>query len=83
MKGVPASRMKNSSLTSDNVLVAPDYTKQFRLHPMWAWEQYLPNLTTQNQDRPVAYFSRRLLEREKNYSAIKIELLSVVKAVEF
>ena len=73
-----------TQLTSDNVLVAPDYTKQFRLHTDASYVGLGAVLTqpdNSNQDRPVAYFSRRLLEREKNYSATEIELLSVVEAV--
>lgn len=42
----------------------------------------LSQLDTQGKDRPIAYFSKRLLPYQKNYSATELELLAVVLAVQ-
>ncbi len=34
-----------------------------------------------NFDKPIAYYSRKLIKREQNYTATEIELLGVVEAI--
>lgn len=42
----------------------------------------LSQLDNQGNDRPVAYFSKRILPYQKHYSATELELLAVVLAVQ-
>ena len=42
----------------------------------------LSQLTEQGDDKPIAYFSRKLLPREENYSTIEKECLAICLAVQ-
>ena len=64
--------------------MAPNHDKTFSLHTDASYVG-LGALLTQKDDtnlnKPVAYYSRKLIEREQNYTATEIELLGVVEAV--
>ena len=73
-----------TQLSSDPLLVAPNHDKTFSLHTDASYVGLGAVLTQKddnNLDKPVAYYSRKLIEREQNYTATEIELLGVVEAV--
>lgn len=73
-----------SALTSTPVLSVPDFTRPFVVQ-CDASNKGIGAVLFQCEDdveRPVAYASRKLLDRETKYSASEKELLSVVHAVE-
>ena len=75
-------KLKNQ-LASDTVLATPDHSKTFSLHTDASYVgigAVLTQLDELDQERPIAYYSRKLLEREKKYSATEVELLGVVEA---
>lgn len=70
-------------LSSQPILKAPDFTKPFVLRTD-ASSKSVGAVLMQRHDgvlHPVAYASRQLLEREKNYSTIEREGLALVWAV--
>lgn len=82
--GLNAFRALKLALTSSPVLRGPDYSKPFILHTdasdvglgavlSQEWEQ--------DADLPVAYFSRKLLPRERNYVTVDRECLVIVEGI--
>lgn len=71
-------------LTSEPVLQGPDYEKTFHLqtdasnHGIGA---VLSQMSEDGADRPVAYYSRKLLKSEKNYAAVDKECLAIVDSI--
>ena len=73
-----------STLCSSNMLWLPREDDHFTLH-MDASLQVLGvvlSVIRDVEERPIAYFSRRLLPAEENYSASELECLVVVKAID-
>ena len=71
-------------LCSDPVLRSPDFTKQFIVQTDASDRgvgAVLSQLDDNNDDHPVAYFSRKLLPREEKYSTIEKECLAIKLAV--
>ena len=67
------------------VLVNPDFTKQFILQTDASNRgvgAVLSQLGEDGKDRPVAYFSRKLLPREQKYSTVEQECLAIKLGVE-
>ena len=66
------------------ILACPDETKLFTLQTD-ASEKGIGAVLSQEdaggQERPLAFFSRKLLQRERNYSTIEKECLGIVAAV--
>ena len=72
------------ALCSSPVLVSPDWNKQFILQTD-ASERGVGAVLCQlseGEDKPVAYFSRKLLQREQKYSTIEKECLVIKLAIE-
>ena len=82
---VRAFETLRSILTSDDVLILPDFGKEFYLETD-ASNYGLGGVLSQYKDtvrRPIAYWSKHLSKPERNYSTIEKEAFAVVLAVEY
>ena len=73
-----------SVIMQSPVLLAPDFSQAFEIFTD-ASEVGIAAVLTQQQEgvpRPVAYFSRKLLDREKRYSTVEKELLAIIAALD-
>ena len=73
------------ALTDSPVLVNPDFTKGFILQTdasNLGVGAVLSQLDEEGRDRPIAYYSRKLLPREQKYSTIEQECLAIKLGVE-
>ena len=61
------------------MLAYPDYSKPFEIYTDASASQ-LGAVITQN-NRPLAFFSRKLSETQKRYSVTEIELLAIVETL--
>jgi hypothetical protein len=61
------------------VLAYPDYSKVFEIYTDASSKQLRPVLIQEN--RPIAFFSRKLSTTQCKYSVTKIELLAIVKTL--
>ena len=52
------------------------------MHPTEGYRAVLSQLDEEGKDRPVAYYSRKLLPREQRYSTIEQECLAIKLGVE-
>ena len=71
---------------TDKVLMLPDLNKAFKLFCDGCLYGVCSTLTQQDDQlnwRPVSYFSKHLSKTERRYSVSEIELLSIIRAVEF
>ena len=71
---------------TDKVLMLPDLNKAFKLFCDGCLYGVGSTLTQQDDQlnwRPVSYFSKHLSKTERRYSVSEIELLSIIRAVEF
>jgi hypothetical protein len=66
-----------ATITKDVVLAYPDFNKVFEIYADASSKQ-LEAVITQD-DRPFAFFSRKLSDTQRKYSVTKIELLAIVK----
>lgn len=74
-----------SALTSDSILLAPDFNKTFTLTTDASYNgvgAVLSQPDAENFHKPIAFYSKKLSKSEKNYSVTEIELLALVEAVE-
>jgi hypothetical protein len=65
-----------ATITKDVVLAYPDFTKPFEIYTNASTMQLGAMITQDN--RPIAFFSRKLSETQTKYSVTKIELLAIV-----
>ena len=73
-----------SALTSDSVLILPEFEQPFRIEAD-ASKYGVGGVLSQLRDghwRPVSYFSKHLSKTEVNYSASEREMLAIVLSVE-
>ncbi len=73
-----------STLATDPVLRGPDYDKMFTVQTDASDRgigAVLSQLDDEGHDRPVAFFSRKLLPREVNYAAVDKECLAIVDGI--
>jgi len=73
-----------SCLMSESVLICPDYTKEFIIQTDASGRGIggvLSQLDQHNEERPIAFYSRKLLERERRYSAIELECLGIISTL--
>jgi hypothetical protein len=68
-----------ATITKDLVLVYPDYSKVFEIYTDASSKQSGAVITQDN--RPIAFFSRKLLDTQRKYSFTKIELLAIVQTL--
>ena len=68
-----------ATICQDVVLAYPDFSKPFEIYTVASATQ-LGAVITQN-NRPLAFFSRKLTDTQKRYSVTKIELLAIVEAL--
>ncbi len=57
----------------------PDYSKVFKIYTNASSKQLKAVITRDN--RPIAFFSRKLSNTQRKYSITKIELLAIVKTL--
>ena len=68
------------ALTSSTVMRNPDYEQTFVLQTDASNIGIGVVLSQGKEDRPIAYYSRKLLDCEQNYSTVKKECLAAVLA---
>ncbi len=66
-----------ATIAKNVVLAYPDYSKVFEIYTDASSKQLGEVITQDN--RPIAFFSRKLSETQCKYSITKIELLTIVK----
>ena len=72
-------------LTETQILRNPDFDKEFILQTDTSDRGVggvLSQLDDEGNDRPISYFSRKLLPREEKYSTIEKECLAIKLGVE-
>ena len=68
-----------ATITKDVVLAYPDFYKSFEIYTDASTMQLGAVITQDN--RPIAFFSRKLSETQTKYSVTKIELLAIVETL--
>jgi len=68
-----------AAIARDVTLAYPDYSKPFEIYTDGSSKQ-LGAVITQN-NRPIAFFSRKLTECQQKYSVTEIELLAIVETL--
>ena len=68
-----------ATIAKDVVLAYPDYGQKFEIYTD-ACSTQLGAVITQN-NRPLAFFSRKLSDMQKKYSVTKIELLAIIETL--
>ena len=79
-----AFRALKESLLTSSVLLCPDYGKPFLVQTDASHHGVGAVLSQQDEKgikRPVAFYSRKLLPRELNYSAMEKECLAIVNSL--
>lgn len=74
-----------AAITSVDFLVSPDPDRQYQLATDASTTgvgAVLSQKDDEGRERPVAYFSRKLLQYQRNYSATELELLALVLSVQ-
>ena len=71
-------------LTSESVLIMPDFTRQFILHTDASDKGYGAVLAQERSDgvKLIAYYSKTMSKAQLNYSVSEKELLAIVMATE-
>jgi hypothetical protein len=68
-----------ATITKDVVLAYQDFSKVFEIYTD-AFSKQLGAVITQD-NRPIAFFSRKLSDTQRKYSVTKVELLAIVKTL--
>ncbi len=68
-----------AAIAKETVLAYPDFLKPFEIYTDASSMQLGAVITQDN--RPIAFFSRRLSEMQQKYSVTEIELLAIVKTL--
>ncbi len=68
-----------STITKDVVPAYPDFTKPFKMYTDASTMQLGAMITQDN--RPIAFFSRKLSETQTKYNVTKIKLLAIVETL--
>jgi hypothetical protein len=68
-----------AAIAKETVLVYPDFSKPFEIY-MDACSTQLGAIITQD-NRPIAFFSRKLSETQQKYSVTEVELLAIVETL--
>ncbi len=75
-KSIPSHK---ATIVKDVVLAYPDYSKVFKIYTDASSKQLGAVITQDN--RPIAFFSRKLSDTQRKYSVTKIELLAIVETL--
>ena len=78
-KGCGSSGIPNQAIAKEVVLAYPDFSKVFEIYTDASSKQLRAVITQDN--RPIAFFSRKLSPAQRKYSVTKIELLAIVKTL--
>ena len=81
-----AFRSLKSALTTEPVLRAPDFSRPFIVQTDASDKgigAVLSQIVKDGQEHPVAYASRKLQSREKNYATIEKECLAIIWALKY
>lgn len=79
-----AFQVLKEKLSSAPILVSPNYTKPFVLQcdaSKLGVGAVLTQLNEDNQEMPVAYFSKKLNKAQSSYSVTELECLAVIMAL--
>ncbi len=68
-----------ATITRDIVLAYPYFSRSFEIYTDASTMQFGAVITQDN--RPIAFFSRKLSETQTKYSVTKIELLAIVETL--
>ena len=68
-----------ATIAKETVLAYPDFSKPFEVFTDVSSMQLGAVITQDN--RPIAFFSRKLSETQQKYSVTEIELLAIVEAL--
>jgi hypothetical protein len=68
-----------ATIAREVVLAYPDYSKVFKIYTDTSSKQLGAVITLEN--RPIAFFSRKLSTMQRKYSVTKIELLAIVETL--
>ncbi len=68
-----------AAITKETVLAYPDFSKPFEIY-MDASKTQLGAVIAQD-NRPIAFFSRKLSEMQQKYSVTEIQLLDIVETL--
>ena len=68
-----------STITKEVVLAYPDFTKPFEIYTDASTKQLRAVITQEN--RPIAFFSRKLSGAQSKYTVTKLELLAIVETL--
>jgi hypothetical protein len=68
-----------AAIAKDVALAYPDFSKEFEIHTNGSSSQMGAVITQDN--RPLAFWSRKLTRTEKKYSVTEIELLAIVEVL--
>jgi hypothetical protein len=66
-------------LSKETVLAYPDFAKPFEIYTHTSLTQLGAVITQDN--RPIAFFSRKLSKMQQKYSVTEIELLAIVETL--
>jgi hypothetical protein len=69
----------NAAIAKETVLAYPDFLKPFEIYTDASSMQLGAMITQDN--RPIAFFSRKLSETQQKYSVTEIELLAIVETL--
>ncbi len=68
-----------ATIARDETLAYPDYSQGFKIYTDGS-KRHLGAVITQN-NRPIAFFSRKLSACQQKYSVTNIELLAIIKTL--
>ncbi len=68
-----------ATIAKDVVLAYPDYSKVFKIYTDASSKQ--PGAVITQDNRPIAFLSRKLSDTQRKYSITKIELLAIVETL--
>ncbi len=68
-----------AAIAKETVLAYPDFSKPFEIYTDTSSMQLGAVITQDN--RPIAFFSRKLFEKQQKYSVMEIELLAIVETL--
>ena len=68
-----------ATIAREVVMAYPDYSKEFEIYTDTSSKQLGAVITQDN--KPIAFFSKKLTEKQQRYSVTEIELLAIVETL--